>query len=87
MRWECFTIAVRYLQQLGKEDRFRAIVSPHRAEVLLVAALLHDLGHWPFCHPIEDIDLPELPSHEQFAAQFLVRRERAGPRAAGILGR
>ncbi|MEX2288349.1 MAG: metal-dependent phosphohydrolase, partial [Planctomycetaceae bacterium] len=35
------------------------------------SALLHDLGHWPFCHPIEDMGLAQLPPHEQFAAEFL----------------
>ena len=63
--------ALRYLRQLGRDPRFRRAVDPHMAEVLIAAALLHDLGHWPFCHPIEDMDLPELPPHEAFAAQFL----------------
>jgi HD superfamily phosphohydrolase len=66
-----FSNAVRYLQQLARDARFRAIIDPHRAEVLLAAALLHDLGHWPFCHPIEDMCLADLPPHEQFAAHFL----------------
>src|SRR5580658_6420083 len=66
-----FHNAVRYLQQLGRDSRFREIVDPHRAEVLLCAALLHDLGHWPFCHPIEDMALPDLAPHEEFAAHFL----------------
>jgi len=66
-----FHNAVRYLLQLGKDDRFRGIIDPHRAEVVLAAALLHDLGHWPFCHPIEDMSLPDLAPHEEFAAHFL----------------
>jgi HD superfamily phosphohydrolase len=37
----------------------------------MAAALLHDLGHWPMAHPIEDIELEGQPTHEQFAAQFL----------------
>jgi HD superfamily phosphohydrolase len=37
----------------------------------MAASLLHDLGHWPFCHPIEDMALDDLPSHEEFAAEFL----------------
>ncbi|MBT4863982.1 MAG: HD domain-containing protein [Planctomycetaceae bacterium] len=63
--------ALRYLWQLGKDARFHEIIDPHHAEVLLAAALLHDLGHWPFCHPIEDMGLPDLPPHEEFAAEFL----------------
>jgi uncharacterized protein len=66
-----FHNALRYLWQLGKDERFRQVVDTHAAEVLLTAALLHDLGHWPFCHPIEDMNLAELPSHEEFAAEFL----------------
>jgi uncharacterized protein len=66
-----FHNAVRYLLQLGKDARFREIIDPHRAEVVLAAALLHDLGHWPFCHPIEDMSLPDLAPHEEFAAHFL----------------
>lgn len=66
-----FLNALKYLWQLGRDPRFAAVVDPHRAEVLMVAALLHDLGHWPFCHPVEDMDLPELQHHEAFAAEFL----------------
>ncbi len=63
--------ALQYLWQLGKDDRFAAVVSSHDAEVLICAALLHDIGHWPFCHPIEDLELDEMPPHEAFAAEFL----------------
>jgi HD superfamily phosphohydrolase len=70
-----FNNAIRYLWQLGRDPRFCAIIDHHMAEVLLVSALLHDLGHWPFCHPIEDLSLPALPPHEAHAAEFL-RPER-----------
>jgi HD superfamily phosphohydrolase len=66
-----FHNALRYLWQLGKDARFRDTVDGHTAEVLLSAALLHDLGHWPYCHPIEDMGLADLPPHEEFAANFL----------------
>lgn len=66
-----FHNACRYLWQLGKDPRFADVVDVHHAELLLAAALLHDLGHWPFCHPIEDMHLPGIPAHEEFAAQFL----------------
>ena len=63
--------ALRYLWQLGKDPRFGETLTPHQTEVLIAASLLHDLGHWPFCHPIEDMGLPDLPPHESFAAEFL----------------
>ncbi len=63
--------ALAYLWQLGRDSRFAETVSSHDAEVLIVAALLHDIGHWPFCHPIEDMALSDMPPHETFADQFL----------------
>jgi HD superfamily phosphohydrolase len=73
-----FHNACRYLWQLGKDPRFSQVVDPHRANVLLAAALLHDIGHWPFCHPIEDLQLPGVPAHEQFAAEFLNSQSELG---------
>ncbi len=60
-----------YLRQLRENARFRELVSPGRGEALIVAALLHDLGHWPFCHPIEDLRIDGLPAHEAFAQNFV----------------
>ncbi|MEM9828944.1 MAG: HD domain-containing protein, partial [Planctomycetota bacterium] len=47
------------------------------AAVFLVAALLHDVGHWPFCHPIEDMQLPDQPSHETALAEIIRSGELA----------
>ncbi|MFN7767293.1 MAG: HD domain-containing protein [Planctomycetaceae bacterium] len=66
-----FHNALRYLAQLVRDPRFRDRVDRHTAELLLCSALLHDLGHWPFAHPIEDMGLAELPAHESHAAEFL----------------
>ncbi len=60
-----------YLKQLSRDSRFTALISDHDAEVLIAAALLHDIGHWPFCHPIEDLGLKQLPPHETYARQFI----------------
>jgi HD superfamily phosphohydrolase len=65
------------LKQLSYDPRFRAAISPSDAQVLIVAALLHDLGHWPFCHPIEDLQLPGVPQHEMFANSFILEGEIA----------
>lgn len=70
--------ALCYLHQLRKDPRFCEIVDPHSAELLIVASLLHDLGHWPFCHPIEDLDLAGLSRHESYAARFLGRGSELG---------
>ena len=70
-----FRLALLYLKRLAHDERFTAVIGPQQAEVFLAAALLHDLGHWPFCHPIEDIRLPGVPSHELFANSFLLEGE------------
>jgi uncharacterized protein len=69
--------ALVYLKQLAGDERFAATVRPQDAEALLCAALLHDLGHWPFCHAIEDMALPGVPTHELFANSFLLEGEIA----------
>jgi len=72
-----YRLALLYLKQLGGDARFTAAVQPERAEALIAAALLHDLGHWPFCHAVEDMRLPSVPSHELFANSFLLEGELA----------
>jgi HD superfamily phosphohydrolase len=72
-----YRLALLCLKQLAHDERFAAAVAPADAELLIAAALLHDLGHWPFCHPIEDIRLPGVPQHELFANSFLLEGEIA----------
>ena len=52
--------------------------------LFIAAALLHDLGHWPFCHPIEDIRLPGVPEHELFANSFLLEGRNRRRAADGL---
>ena len=72
-----YRLALLYLKRLARDERFTAAIEPADAELFIVAALLHDLGHWPFCHPIEDIRLPKTPNHELFANSFLLEGEIA----------
>lgn len=72
-----YRLALLFLRQLSHDERFAAAVRPADAELLIVAALLHDLGHWPFCHPIEDLRLPSVPQHELFSNSFLLEGEIA----------
>src|SRR6266566_2214472 len=43
-----YRLALLFLQQLSHDRRFAAAISAADAELFLVAALLHDIGHWPF---------------------------------------
>ncbi len=72
-----YRLALLFLKHLGHDPRFVHAVGPEHGELFLVTALLHDLGHWPFCHPIEDIRLAGVPNHELFANSFLLEGEIA----------
>jgi HD superfamily phosphohydrolase len=72
-----FLAAIEYLDRLAVDDHFASAVSPHDAELLLAAALLHDIGHWPFGHPIEDLGLEQLDGHEHVARQYILSGEVA----------
>src|SRR5438270_10558671 len=63
--------------QLATYERFSSGIRPEDGETFIAAALLHDLGHWPFCHAIEDMALPGVPTHELFANSFLLEGEIA----------
>ena len=66
-----YRTALLYLQRLGGDIRFCETLTKHGAEVFLVGALLHDIGHWPFCHPLEDIRDERIPRHEELAKECI----------------
>ena len=70
-----YRLGLLFLRHLSHNDRFAGTISREQAELFIVTALLHDIGHWPFCHPIEDIRLDGVPRHEEFAASFLLDGE------------
>lgn len=72
-----YRLALDYLRRLRGDPRFQIAVTRRDVEVFLVAALCHDLGHWPFCHLVEDMGLPLVPSHEQLARRALQGKEIA----------
>jgi len=72
-----FLAAIEYLDRLAADERFAAAVSTKDAELLLAAALLHDIGHWPFGHPIEDLDMAQVAGHEELARHTIVGGEVA----------
>lgn len=70
--------SLRYLQQLRKDARFTALIDEKHASTLIAASLLHDIGHWPYCHPIEDLGLDGMTKHEEAAREILLGDE-VGP--------
>jgi hypothetical protein len=68
-----YRLALEFLARLRRDDRFASVVGADDAAAFIAAALLHDVGHWPFCHPLEDMGLPELPRHESLVGDLLGR--------------
>ncbi len=70
-----YRMALLFLRRLSTDSRFAASVSKRDAELLIVSALLHDIGHYPYCHAIEDMGLPDLANHECLAEKWLLNSE------------
>ncbi len=66
-----YRTALLFLQHYRSNQRFAEIVSDQQAEAFLLASLLHDIGHWPFCHPIEDIAPQGIVSHEELGTDYI----------------
>jgi HD superfamily phosphohydrolase len=72
-----FRLALEFLVRLRHDERFAAVVQADDAAAFVVAALLHDIGHWAYCHPIEDMGLAEVPRHESLVGEILAEGEIA----------
>jgi HD superfamily phosphohydrolase len=62
-----YHLARRALALLDERDELRGVSNEQRADVS-VAALLHDIGHYPFSHALEEIGAPH---HEEIAQPIL----------------
>jgi HD superfamily phosphohydrolase len=72
-----YRLAIEFLARLRHVPRFAAAVGEADAAAFVVAALVHDIGHWPFCHPIEDMGLSLFPRHESLVLDILGQGEQA----------
>ena len=61
-----YRLALLFLKRLAHDARFAEAISPRDAELFIAAALLHDIGHYPYSHLVEDLDRVELT--EEFVA-------------------
>lgn len=72
------SIGVMHLMQLALDHLqargFR--IAPESARVGIAAALLHDVGHYPFSHAIEELGAPVLP-HEAVGRRIILSEEIA----------
>ena len=60
--------ALGLLQERGELDD----VDPAECRLVPYAALLHDIGHYPFSHALEELDAGRVPGHhEELTARFL----------------
>lgn len=75
-----YRVALDFLERLASDPRFAQAVTVRNAECFLLAALLHDIGHYPYCHPLEDIALASVVHHELTARRAVT----AGPVADAL---
>jgi uncharacterized protein len=66
-----YRLSLEFLRRLSRDERFAAAITADDASAFVAAALLHDIGHWAYCHPLEDMGLPELPRHESLLPEIL----------------
>lgn len=75
--------------RLLREHRAFAEVSEHDVRVIPYAGLLHDIGHYPFSHALEELEQERIPGdHEALVGRFLsdatVRNALAAVVADGV---
>ena len=73
-----YHLALRYINRLSGNSHFQETVAASDIDAFLIAALLHDIGHWPFCHPIEDMELSNIRHHETLVPEILSEQDISG---------
>ena len=74
----CYYLAVRALRSLLQrgDDGGLFGVSVNSVQTLVVATLLHDIGHYPFSHTIEELGYPII-THEKVGRSIIEKSEIA----------
>ena len=66
-----YRLSLLVLRHLSHQPGFSELVDARSATRFILAALLHDLGHWPFAHIVEDLHIPGVATHEEVAIRHL----------------
>ncbi len=66
-----FRLAAILLKQMAHDPEFIRLIPVSACELFLLTALLHDLGHYPYCHLVEDLHLG-IPNHEEEIGRVLL---------------
>ena len=72
-----YALSLRYIEKLMRIPAFRVLCDPvdETIKLIVLSALLHDIGHYPYSHWIEEIDelpgIEKLDSHEKRAEKIL----------------
>lgn len=74
----CYHLTVRALRSLLQQGEVGGLysIAISSIQTLLVAALLHDIGHYPFSHTIEELGAPII-LHEQVGRSVIEKSEIA----------
>lgn len=74
----CYNLAVRALRSLLQRGAAGGLdgVTTSSVQTLVVAALLHDIGHYPFSHTLEELGYP-IVSHEKVGRSIIENSEIA----------
>jgi uncharacterized protein len=67
--------AIQLIDRFRDDPFFQKNIDDRWTDAFTLASLVHDIGHWPFCHPIEDMQLGGLPRHETRIKQILAKSE------------
>jgi uncharacterized protein len=72
-----YRLMLLFLQQLEQDAQAQQLLQAEHLNLAIAGALLHDIAHWPYCHPLEDLRLPGVPVHEDRAEQIICHGELA----------